>query len=416
MDEIVALAVGDASFANVGDEKTRSQAGLMVLLADNRSNEFRNNGKGSVNAMSWRSHKIKRVVRSTLAAETMAALEATEEADLVRAHLAELHHQLDTRDYYDDLKCVPMIHLTDCKSLYDLLHHRGTVPSERRLLLDIEALREQIELFGQETRWVNTKQMLADCLTKDDVRAGDYMRRVIRTSQFSMTEDPTIDAILHEQKALWKARRRAYYEAKYPQRKREADPQIDVALVDFEMNGWHSINGCYVEVANKTKVYRRPPNQGLRWRLTLGITDDDQIELLEKAKEWQQPGLTGNIDKPMKKIVSIFGRRADQVRRLGEQIMKNETEDLIYNETEARDENGMTTAEAKNDNVTETAVEHDDTTSAAAAINFVLVTGLGIMSCLPDPVWHHDEETSPAPTFGARPTTAPSAPGAAGPT
>ena len=38
-----------------------------------------------------------------------------------------------------------MFHVTDCKSLYDLLQKRGTIPSERSLLIDIEALRTDIE-------------------------------------------------------------------------------------------------------------------------------------------------------------------------------------------------------------------------------------------------------------------------------
>ena len=41
--------------------------------------------------MRWRPHKIKRVVRHTLTAKAMAALEAVESGDVTRAHLAELH-------------------------------------------------------------------------------------------------------------------------------------------------------------------------------------------------------------------------------------------------------------------------------------------------------------------------------------
>ena len=176
MQNAVVLAVGDSSFANVGKNKTASQAGLIVLLADNTGGVLEAGKKAKVTALTWRSHRVKRVVRSTLAAETMAALEAVENADLIRAHLTELHYDLGFRTHLDDVKSIPMIHLTDCKSLYDLLHKRGTIPSERRLVIDIEALRNDIEMNNVTSKWVHTKQMLADCMTKDDPRAADYLK------------------------------------------------------------------------------------------------------------------------------------------------------------------------------------------------------------------------------------------------
>ena len=93
----------------------------------------------------------------------------------MRGHFAELFEGIDYHSYYEDIQQISVIHLTDCRSLYDLLHRRGTVPSERRLLIDIEALRNDIETNGVVSRWINTKQMLADCLTKDDVRAASDM-------------------------------------------------------------------------------------------------------------------------------------------------------------------------------------------------------------------------------------------------
>ena len=93
-----------------------------------------------VSPLIWKSHRIKRVVRSTVAAETMAALEAVEHAEVMRGHFAELFEGIDYHSYDEDIRQISVIHLTDCRSLYDFLHRRGTVPSERRLLIDIEAL------------------------------------------------------------------------------------------------------------------------------------------------------------------------------------------------------------------------------------------------------------------------------------
>ena len=118
----------------------------------------------------------------------MAALEAVEHADVMRG--AELFEGIDYHSCYEDIQQISVIHPTDCRSLYDLLHRRGTVPSERRLLIDIEALRNDIETNGVVSRWVNTKQMLVDCLTKDDVRAADYLRYVLRPGTYQIVEDP----------------------------------------------------------------------------------------------------------------------------------------------------------------------------------------------------------------------------------
>ena len=122
----------------MGKNKTASQAGLVVLIADNKDDKFLKGNAAKVSALVWRSHRIKRVVRSTLTAETMAALEAVESGDLIRAHLAEIHYGLDYKTHAQDVAAIKMIHVTDCKSLYDLLQKRGTIPSERQLLFASE--------------------------------------------------------------------------------------------------------------------------------------------------------------------------------------------------------------------------------------------------------------------------------------
>ena len=130
----VLLAFGDSSFANVGKNRTSSQAGLIIMYAADREALLRGE-RVRVSPLIWKSHRIKRVVRSTLAAETMEALEAVEHADVMRRHFAELFEGIDYHSYHEDIQQISVIPLTDCRSLYDLLHRRGTVPSERRLLI-----------------------------------------------------------------------------------------------------------------------------------------------------------------------------------------------------------------------------------------------------------------------------------------
>ena len=62
--------------------------------------------------------------------------------------------------------------LTDCKSLFDHLHPEGVprVPSDKRLAIDLAALRQSFNLEKVRDRiplyWLPTEYQLADILTK----------------------------------------------------------------------------------------------------------------------------------------------------------------------------------------------------------------------------------------------------------
>ncbi|CAK0798712.1 unnamed protein product [Prorocentrum cordatum] len=247
IDDSIVVAVGDSSHGNVGKTKTASQAGLVILLADNKDDQFLRGRPAKVTPMLWRSHRIKRVVRSTLAAETMAALEAVESGDVLRQHLVEPHDGLGYWTHMDDVKATKV---TDCKSLCDLLQKRGAVPSEKRLLIDIESLRNDLEFNKVVSKWVSTKQMLADCLTKHDVRAGDYMRSVLQTGEYRLTEDHMADQIIAKQRMELNGRRGEYYRSKYPKRQRPAD-QL------FVHEGYTYFEDCIADVRYNARVVRK---------------------------------------------------------------------------------------------------------------------------------------------------------------
>ena len=125
--------------------------------------------KGSV--LEWRSQSCKRVCRSTFGAETMAAAEGLEGGQYMRALFGTLltgrlmnHAQARAR--------WPLLCLSDCKSLFDFLHKAGApkVPSDRRLAIDLAALRQELKLERWAERlpfqWIPTTIQLADPLTK----------------------------------------------------------------------------------------------------------------------------------------------------------------------------------------------------------------------------------------------------------
>lgn len=77
----------------------------------------------------------------------------------------------------------------DCRSLYDNLTGVGKLPSEARLALDTEALKE---LANTKFRWVRARQMIADPLTKATASLF-YLYHCLVNREFFYRLDPGYD-------------------------------------------------------------------------------------------------------------------------------------------------------------------------------------------------------------------------------
>ena len=145
----------DASFGNLPDGA--SQGGYIVfLVAEN----------GKCAPLTWQSRKLRRVVKSTLSAETMALMEGVECSILLRAIFRELIGQTNE---------IPIFGIIDSASLRDSLESSKTV-QDKRLKIDICVLRDY--LYNKEfsgVKWVPTNQQLADSLTKDGADASKLL-------------------------------------------------------------------------------------------------------------------------------------------------------------------------------------------------------------------------------------------------
>jgi len=110
---------------------------------------------GKISPLSWSSRKIKRVCRSTLTAETMALLEVSETCIWISHIINELlDNSLQTTEIF-----------TDNKLLYEAAHSTTSV-EEKRLRVDIAAIRQSIVRKEFNLKWIDTKHQLADTLTK----------------------------------------------------------------------------------------------------------------------------------------------------------------------------------------------------------------------------------------------------------
>ena len=145
----------DASFANLND--CGSQGGFIIFIVDEH---------GKRCPIMWKSRKIGRVVRSTLAAETMALIEVAESAYYIGKILEDIG--ID--------KEIPVKCFVDNKSLVDALRSMKKV-DDKYLRINIACLKEMLERGDiSSVEWVETKRQIANCLTKKEA------------SPFSLTE------------------------------------------------------------------------------------------------------------------------------------------------------------------------------------------------------------------------------------
>ena len=145
VDNMKIVSYSDASWANL--PCGGSQGGFVIY--------FVNSETSASCPIMWKSVKVKRVVRSSLAAETLAFLDGSERALIFAQAVSEIC----------GIGKVPITCFTDNKSLYDAAHTTKTI-TDPRLRVDMAIIRQMVGREEVEIRWIQTEEQLADCLTK----------------------------------------------------------------------------------------------------------------------------------------------------------------------------------------------------------------------------------------------------------
>lgn len=162
------LVFTDASHANLC-QGVSSCMGYIVLLA---------NEDGLACPIVWKSNKIRRVVRSTIAAEILACVEGIEHAMYVRNILLQML-LLNSED------AVPIIAFVDHQGAVESIHSTKLV-EDKRLRIDIAAIKENITKKEiHEVRDIAGCDQLADCLTKRGA-SGEKLRAVLQQGSLNM--------------------------------------------------------------------------------------------------------------------------------------------------------------------------------------------------------------------------------------
>ena len=117
-----------------------------------------------INVVDWSSCRIRRTMRSTLAAEATGASERQDRGTWIRAFTAQLRYGYEKPWRTLKLK-VPYGPGTDCRSQYDTTVKTGSSTREKRIAMDLQDVRDGVDEADQ-ARWIPTEGMLADGLTK----------------------------------------------------------------------------------------------------------------------------------------------------------------------------------------------------------------------------------------------------------
>ena len=150
----------DASFKNLPDGG--SQGGHIVFLCDDHDNCC---------PIAWSSSRIKRIVHSTLAAETLSLTDGSGTALFVLSLLEGV------------VPCREVISvLTDNRSLYETCHSKKPT-TDKRLRIDIAGIKEMIDLKQIEITAIPGKEQLADVLTKKGASPHPLLS-VLRNGKF----------------------------------------------------------------------------------------------------------------------------------------------------------------------------------------------------------------------------------------
>ena len=153
LEDLAIITFSDAAFACRHDNS--SQGGYMVALT--HKSVLNDGATGKYHVLDWRSFKLPRVARSTLAAESQAAAEATDShlfaSTLLRA-MVYPHQSFDQPEVFSWINAGALI--VDAKALYDVLHRdelQATSGSDKRTYLECLTAKDKLRECASHTRW-----------------------------------------------------------------------------------------------------------------------------------------------------------------------------------------------------------------------------------------------------------------------
>ena len=121
-----------------------------------------------VTVVSWNTNKLRRVARSSMAAEMQALANSEDELHLRRLAWPEFNGIAVDLIHFEALQDFPGNVTIDAKAIYDVLisDNQPIQLAEKRTALELFAYLRNTENNSTETRWAHGEANLADGLTK----------------------------------------------------------------------------------------------------------------------------------------------------------------------------------------------------------------------------------------------------------
>lgn len=176
-DALILVTYGDSAFANAPNGE--SQGGFVVTAATDAAS----NGETEASFLDWKSYRRQRVLRSTLAAEAASLDKAEDYANFLGCILGEMVVSGYVASH-SGKSPFPIWPVTDARSLFDAFHRLATSFAEKRVEIDISALRQTC----RNLKWVPAEAMLADALTKQKRPLRDQFRKWQADPRVSLVE------------------------------------------------------------------------------------------------------------------------------------------------------------------------------------------------------------------------------------
>ncbi|CAK0829661.1 unnamed protein product [Prorocentrum cordatum] len=188
MDDLAVFTWCDAAWAS--RPGGHSQGGHLTAVAAAKA---MHGEKAEFTVLGWGSKKLRRVARSSLAAEVQEAGDAEGEQCMVRMVQAEiLLNKSPVRERMDMLHHLPAVLVTDCRAFYDGVvrsQSAGLGLEERRTAIEALALRSALDEGKTLVRRVHSHSQIADGLTKGNWQAFGVLKLFLEKQEWGLIYD-----------------------------------------------------------------------------------------------------------------------------------------------------------------------------------------------------------------------------------
>ena len=300
-EDVTFIAFSDASFACRTDNS--SQGGYIVAMVDRATAE---GAEGHYNVVDWRSWKLARISRSTLAAESQAASEASDSL-LFTCALWNLIWKpwMVLNDLQTPKMPVEPALVVDAKALYDLLvkpEVQANSGTDKRTTIEVLVTQDKLACCSAKTRWVSSEQQYADGLTKQS--AAQLLAEKLRTHMVSLKSDTTFQAA-KKKTPQEKQRNTKMYAMKKPQR----------ALQAMFAMCWTGSSATYLDTTNDTtNTYNDPYLGTIKMLFTTILAILIGILVMGGWKRWRSRGQvdTENLQEVSTPVTASVATQIDE--------------------------------------------------------------------------------------------------------